>query len=88
MILEWRRWRVSKKQVFGVVKSVAPPYFAVLVLAILVLISPVAKAIGDNAFLVLTYLHLFFYPHGGVSSDNVCFWIGHQLSHSVLFNLD
>ncbi|UZJ51605.1 hypothetical protein CBS101457_000925 [Exobasidium rhododendri] len=64
--IKWRRLCVPRQQLFDVFKTVAPPHFAVLLLTILVLITPVARAIGQDAYLVITYLHLFFYPHGPV----------------------
>lgn len=56
----------SWQQFYAIVRVVAPPTFANLVLTVLILIPAVADAIGDNAFLVLTYLHLFFFPEGPV----------------------
>lgn len=43
-------------------KKTAAAHFANFVLAVLVLIKPVSNALGPKAFLVITYLHLFFYP--------------------------
>ena len=60
---KWRR-RPTWQEVSAVLKAVSPPIVAVALLTIVILITPVAAAIGRNAFLVLTYLHLFFYPHG------------------------
>lgn len=54
------------QDVYIISKEVAPLYSAVILLTILVLIPRVSSAIGQNAFLVLTYLHLFFLPRGPI----------------------
>lgn len=49
-------------EVLNYVKRTAPAIFTVLLLSILILIKPVERAIGPDAFIVLVYMHLFFFP--------------------------
>lgn len=56
----------TRAQCYSVFKLIAPPHAAVLLLTILALMPAISNAVGQGTFIVILYLHLFFYPSGPV----------------------